>query len=147
MVYVHCFWILVQYMNNIWIGIIFVLIYMIFKLQLWLSWQWWYGSWIYNYLCNQCLSPLLLWVWISIRARCTTLCDKVCQWLGTGQWFSQGPPVSSTNKTYRHDITEILLKVALNTMKQTNHTRWQPLLKTEISLNELLYFMYMYNEY
>jgi hypothetical protein len=30
----------------------------------------------------------------------------------TGQWFS---PVSSINKTYRHDITEILLKVALNT--------------------------------
>jgi hypothetical protein len=23
---------------------------------------WLYGSWIYNYLCNQCLSPLLLWV-------------------------------------------------------------------------------------
>ena len=21
-----------------------------------------YGSWIYNYLCNQCLSPLTLWV-------------------------------------------------------------------------------------
>jgi hypothetical protein len=28
--------------------------------------------------------------------------------------------VSSTNKTDRHDITEILLKVALNTIKQTN---------------------------
>jgi len=21
-------------------------------------WSWSYGSWIYNYLCNQCLSPL-----------------------------------------------------------------------------------------
>jgi len=39
-----------------------------------------YGSWIYNYLCNQCLLPLMLWVWFSIRTRCTTLCDKVCQW-------------------------------------------------------------------
>jgi hypothetical protein len=28
--------------------------------------------------------------------------------------------VSSTNKTDRHDITEILLKAALNTTKQTN---------------------------
>jgi hypothetical protein len=28
--------------------------------------------------------------------------------------------VSSTDKTDRHDITEILLKVALNTIKQTN---------------------------
>jgi len=42
------------------------------------SWPWSYGSWIYNYLCNQCLSPLMLWVRISIRARLTTLCDKVC---------------------------------------------------------------------
>jgi len=24
--------------------------------------------------CNQCLSPLMLWVRISIRSRCTTLC-------------------------------------------------------------------------
>ena len=85
-----------------------------------LSWQWSYGSWIYNYLCNQCLSPLMLWVRISIRARCTTLCDKVCQWLATGRWFSPGPLDSSTNKTDHHDITEILLKVALNTFKQTN---------------------------
>ena len=58
--------------------------------------MWSYGSWIYNYLCNQCLS-LMLWVRISIRARCTTLCDKVCQWLATGRWFS---PVSSINKTH-----------------------------------------------
>jgi hypothetical protein len=46
-----------------------------------------------------------------------TLCYKVCQWLATGRWFS---PVSSTNKTDRHDITEIVLKEALNTIKQTN---------------------------
>ena len=31
------------------------------------SWSWSYGSWIYNYLCNQCLSPLTLWVWIPLR--------------------------------------------------------------------------------
>ena len=81
---------------------------------------WSYGSWNYCYPWNQCLSPLMLWVRISIRARCTTLCDKICQWLATGQWFSPGIPVSSTNKTDQHDITEILLKVALNTIKQTN---------------------------
>jgi hypothetical protein len=45
-----------------------------------------------------------------------TLCDKVCQWLAVGRWFSVGTPVSSTNKTDRHDIAEILLKVALNTI-------------------------------
>jgi hypothetical protein len=31
-----------------------------------------------------------------------------------GRWFSPGNPVSSTNKTGRHDKTEILLKVTLN---------------------------------
>jgi hypothetical protein len=80
------------------------------------SWSWYNGSWIYNYLCNQCLSPLMLWVRFSIRARCTTLYDKVCQWLATGRWCSPGPPVSSTNKTDRHDITEILLKEASNAL-------------------------------
>ena len=34
---------------------------------------------------------------------------------------SSGSPVSSTNKTDRHDINEVLLKVALNTIKQTNN--------------------------
>jgi hypothetical protein len=38
----------------------------------------------------------------------------------TGWWFSPGTPVSSTNKTDRHDIAEILLKVALITSKPAN---------------------------
>ena len=37
----------------------------------------------------------------------------------TGQWFSPGIPVSSTNKTDCHDLTEILLKVALSTNPPT----------------------------
>ena len=47
----------------------------------------------------------------------TTLCDKVCQLFATGLWFSPGIPVSSTNNTDCHNITKILLKVALNTIK------------------------------
>jgi hypothetical protein len=48
---------------------------------------------------NQCLSPLKLRVRIPFRWGIlnTTLCDKVCQWLAAGRWFS---PVSSTNKTW-----------------------------------------------
>jgi hypothetical protein len=72
------------------------------------SWPWSYGSWIYNYLCNRCLchyscefEPRSWRVVID-----TTLCDKVCQWLTTGRWFSPGISVSTTNKTDRHDITE-----------------------------------------
>ena len=45
-----------------------------------------------------------------------TLCDKVCQRLATGRWFSQVTPVCSINKTDRQDITEILLKVVLSTI-------------------------------
>jgi len=43
--------------------------------------------------------------------------DKVYQLLAHGRWFSPGTPASSTNKTGRHDITEIVLKVMLNTKK------------------------------
>ena len=52
------------------------------------------------------------------------LCDKVCQWLTTCRWFSPGIPVSSTNKTDCHVITEILLKVVLNTINQTKPTTY-----------------------
>jgi hypothetical protein len=45
----------------------------------------------------------------------TTLCEKVCQCVSAGMLFSPGTPFSCTNKTDRHDIAEILLKVALNT--------------------------------
>ena len=34
-------------------------------------WPWSFGSWIYNYLCNQCLSPLELWVRTPFIVRCT----------------------------------------------------------------------------
>jgi hypothetical protein len=40
------------------------------------------------------------------------------QLLAHGRWFFQDTPDSSTTKTGRHDIAEILLKVALNTMNQ-----------------------------
>jgi hypothetical protein len=36
-----------------------------------------------------------------------------------GRWFSPDTPVSSTNKTDHHDITEKLLKVALKTIVLT----------------------------
>ena len=60
-----------------------------------------YGSWIYNYLCNQCLSPLKLWVRTSFMSRCilyniiwqslSVTCDRSVVSLGT--------LVFSTNKT------------------------------------------------
>jgi len=47
------------------------------------------------------------------------LCEKVCQWLATGQWFSPGTLIFSTNKNDCHDIAEILLKSALHTTTLT----------------------------
>ena len=73
----------------------------IFWGQLWL---WSYDSWIYNYLCNQYLSPLKLWVRTPFMARCTRYN------------FSWGTLITSTNKNDYHDIAEILLKLALNTI-------------------------------
>jgi hypothetical protein len=52
----------------------------------------------------------------KLQKRCTQLAsDNVYQLLAHGRWFSPGTPASSTTKTGRHDIAEILLKVALNT--------------------------------
>ena len=121
-----------------------MLIYGLYKLRRWAresSWSWSYGSWIYNYLCNQCLSPLTLRVRIPLR-RCvleTTICDKVCQWFAAGRCFSPDSPVSSTNKTDLNDITEILLKKALSTIKQTN-------IKIENKCNNVYFRAVMYRQ-
>ena len=80
------------------------------------------------FLCYQCLSPLRLWVRIQLRQGVLdiTSCDKVCQWLTKCRWYiSPYTPVSSTNKAARHYMTEILLKVALNTIHlHQKYRRW-----------------------
>jgi hypothetical protein len=58
---------------------------------------------------------------VNYKKGCTRLAaasDKVYQLLAHGRWFSPGTPVSFITKTGRHDIAEILLKVALNTNNQ-----------------------------
>jgi len=45
--------------------------------------------------------------------------------LARGRLLSPGTPASSTTKTGRHDIAEILLKVALNTKIQIQNTMEQ----------------------
>ena len=45
--------------------------------------------------------------------------DKVYQLLAHVRWISPDTPVSSTTKIGWHDIAEILLKVALNTINQS----------------------------
>ena len=70
--------------------------------------------------------PITDSVWVRARLcklqkGCTRLAaasDKVYQLLAHGRWFSPGIPASSTTKAVRHDIAEILLKVALSTKNQ-----------------------------
>ena len=59
---------------------------------------------------------MFLWFPINISIQ---HCDQVCQWIAAGWCFSAGTPVSFTNKIDRHDIAEILLKVALDTINLT----------------------------
>ena len=54
--------------------------------------------------------------------------EKVCQLLALGRWFSPGTPASSTTKTGRHDIAEILLKVALK-HQQSNQIKFTQVMK------------------
>ena len=64
-----------------------------------------------KYICRLC----------KLRKGCTrpaAASNKVHQLLVHGRWFSPGTPASSTTKTSRHDIAEILLKVALSTINQ-----------------------------
>jgi hypothetical protein len=62
---------------------------------------------------------------VNYKKRCTRLAaasDKVYQLFAHGRWFSPGTPASSTTKTGRHDIAEILLKVALKHQKSNQIT-------------------------
>jgi hypothetical protein len=61
---------------------------------------------------------------VNYIKECTRLAaasDKVYQLLAHGRWFSPDTPASSTTKTGRHDIAEILLKVALNTKNKIKY--------------------------
>ena len=61
----------------------------------------------------------------KLQKRCTRLATasyKVYQLLAHGRWFFLGTPASSITKTGRHDVAEILLKVAFSTINQSiNH--------------------------
>jgi hypothetical protein len=57
---------------------------------------------------------------VNYKKKCKRLSaasDKVYQLLAHGWWFSTGTPASSTTKTGRHDIAEILLKCGVKHQK------------------------------
>ena len=61
-------------------------------------------------LCGGSRQPMLFHLNVLLMLHSTDV---------AGHWFSPITLVSSTSKTDRHDITEILLKVALNTITLT----------------------------
>ena len=73
---------------------------------------------ICTYAISAYIVSLLLKLWVKISLMTISIQTTLCNthlWLATGQWISLGTPVSSTNKTDAHDITETYSKVALNT--------------------------------
>jgi hypothetical protein len=70
---------------------------------------------------NNSYKPITNTAWVraqlcKLQKGCTRLAaasDKVYQLFAQGRWFSPSTPASSTTKTGRHYIAEILLKVAL----------------------------------
>ena len=61
---------------------------------------------------------------VDYKKGCTQLAassDKAYQLLAHGRWFYPGTLASSTTKTGRHDIAEILLKVVLKHQKSKSN--------------------------
>ena len=59
----------------------------------------------------------------NIRVISLILTKSLSQLKIKNKKFSQGTPLNFTNKTYLHDITEILLKVTLNTINITPYPK------------------------
>ena len=84
----------------------------------------------------------------KLQKGCTRLAaesDKAYQLLAHGRWFSPGTPASSTTKTGRHDIAEKLLKVALNTINQSNQSNPKGIILLVVNVSTLpLFIRYIY---
>ena len=97
-------------------------------------------------------TPITNTAWVRARhcklqKGCTRLVaasDKVYQLLAHGRWFSPGTPASSTTKAGRHEIVEILMKVALNTINQIIFYQNfdNDIMKTQILNLVCIYYIY-----
>ena len=86
---------------------------------------------------------------VNYNKWCTRLAaasDKAYQLLAHGRLFSPDTPASSTTKTSRHDIAEILLKVALDTNNQIKSQTVIKQICLKIYLIEKAEIMFVVNE-
>jgi hypothetical protein len=84
------------------------------------SWSWCNNSWIYNYLCNQCLSPPKLWIrtrwWRDVLN--TTFYDS-WQWFASGlcellsQTVRVGIYSTTTEKSRNRNLAKVVLAEAI----------------------------------
>jgi hypothetical protein len=72
------------------------------------SWPWSYGSWIYNYICNQCLSPMMLWVRTPVHGEVYSIQHYVIKVGGFLRVLRSPPPMSELIK-YDLNWTEHIL--------------------------------------
>ena len=81
---------------------------------------------------------------VNYKKGCTRLAtasDKVFQLLAHDRWFSPGTPVSSTTKTGRHDIAEILWNVALKHKKSIKPDIVRGIVREGAILNVLSWYL------
>jgi hypothetical protein len=67
-------------------------------------------SWLYHFAIPNVSTITLLLLLLLLLL----LCDKVCQWLATGRWFSPYTSVSSTNKTKKYFIQINMKRLGIN---------------------------------
>jgi hypothetical protein len=70
---------------------------------------------------NPITNTAWVYAWLCKLQTTRAASDKVYQLLAHGRWFSTGTPASSTTKTGRHGIDEILLKVTLKHQKSKSN--------------------------
>jgi hypothetical protein len=86
----------------------------------------------------------------KLQKGCTRLAaanDNIYKLFARGRWFSSDAPASSTTKTGRHDITEILIKQITPSKKGGNRCAFDPFNGVEFKPNinlakaSLVYFL------
>ena len=85
-----------------------------------MSWAWSYGSWIYNYLCNQCLTPL---TWVQTRSCAVCSIQHYVIKFFSDLWQVGGflRVLGFLHKWNWPPRYKILLKVVLNTINHNHH--------------------------
>ena len=95
-------------------------------------------GWIYNDLCNQCLSPLVVSS-NPANGEMYAIQHYVLKFVS----FS-GTPVSSTNKTGRHDMTKILLNTITSLSAHLIIVCLLPVIYHTVPLYYILYYYKLY---